>query len=79
MDLLGHTHIRQTLESLVLVWLHGDKSAEVPVILNRVLAKDRERREKRVESAVVHLKELGLTDEQTKRVIDALTLKKALA
>lgn len=79
MDLLGHTHVRRTLENLVLVWLHTDASSGSPLILNRVLTQDMERSQKRVASALVHLKRLGLTDEQTKRAVETLIITKTQA
>lgn len=77
MELLGHTHIRRTLENLVLVWLDSANSSGPPVILNRVLTQDKERSNKHVESALVHLKRLGLTDEQTRRLVETLKVANA--
>ena len=77
MDLLGHTLIRRILENLVLVWLDAEKSSGAPLILNRVLAQDKERSNKRIDSALSHLKHLGLTDEKTSRLLEALKIKRA--
>ena len=74
MELLGHTHIRRTLENLVLVWMNAATPSGVPVILNRVLAQDKERTNKRIDSAFGHLKQLGLTDEQTSRLLETLKI-----
>jgi len=40
-----------------------------PFILNRVLAQDKERTNKSIDSALGHLRQLGLTDEQTIRLL----------
>jgi hypothetical protein len=72
MDLLGHTHIRRMFENLVLVWLHSDASSGPPLILNRVLTRDMERSKKLTDAACAELRKLGLTDKQTKQVIQAL-------
>jgi hypothetical protein len=77
MDLLRHTLIWRILENLVLVWLDADKSFGPPLILNRVLARDKERSNKRIDSALSHLKHLGLTDEKTSRLLEALKIKRA--
>lgn len=72
MELLGHTHMRRILENLVLVWLHAEISSGPPIILNRVLEQDKERSNKRIDSALSSLKQLGLTDEQTSRLLETL-------
>jgi len=74
MDLLGHTHIRRMLENLVLVWLHVDATSGPPLVLNRVLTRDREGSKKRMDTVVAELKKLGLTDELTKQVIHAMMI-----
>ncbi len=76
MELLGHTHIRQVLENLVLVWLDAEKFGSA-LILNRVLEQDKERSNKHIESARGHLKQLGLTDEQTSRLLETLKVVRA--
>jgi hypothetical protein len=76
MDLLGHTHIRRILENLVLVWLDAGQPGS-PLILNRVLEQDKERSNKRIDSALGHLKQLGLTDEQTSRLLETLKIARA--
>jgi|SRR5438874_1845431 len=76
MELLGHTHIRRILENLVLVWLDAGQSGP-PLILNRVLEQDKERSNKRIDSALSHLKQLGLTDENTSHLLEALKIKRA--
>jgi hypothetical protein len=75
-DLLRHTLIRRILENLVLMWLDAEKSSGPPLILNRVLAQDKERSNKRIDSALSHLKHLGLTDEKTSRLLEALKIKR---
>jgi hypothetical protein len=65
-DLLVHTHIRRILENLVLVWLGAGKYGP-PLILNRVLERDKQRTNKHIDLALGHLKHLGLTDENTSR------------
>jgi hypothetical protein len=77
MELLGHTHIRRILENLVLVWLDAEKSFASPLVLNRVLAKDTERTNKHIDLALGHLKSLGLTDEQTSRLLETLKIARA--
>ncbi len=77
MELLGHTHIRRILENLVLVWLDAEKSSGSPLILNRVLERDKERSNKRIDSALSHLKQLGLTDENTSRLLETLKIARA--
>jgi len=74
MELLRHTHIRRTLENLVLALMHADNSSGLPLILNRVLAQDKQRTDKRIDSALGHLKQLGLTDEQTVRLLETLKI-----
>lgn len=75
-ELLGHTHVRRTLENLVLVWMNADNPSGLPLILNRVLTQDKERTNKRIDSALGHLKQLGLTDEQTSRLLETLRIKR---
>jgi hypothetical protein len=79
MDLLGRTHIRRMLENLILVLLQPNASSDRPVILNRVFTQDMERSKRRVDDAVVALKELGLTDEQIKRVVQDVQVRKSKA
>lgn len=74
MELLGHTHIRRILENLVLVWLDAETSSGSPLIFNRVLAQDKERANKHIDLALSHLKPLGLTDEQTSRLLHTLKI-----
>ena len=76
MELLGHTHIRLILENLVLVWLGAGKSGP-PLILNRVLERDKQRTNKHIDLALGHLKHLGLTDENTSRLLKALKIERA--
>jgi hypothetical protein len=73
-ELLGHTHIRRMLENLVLVLLDAQYPSGPPVILNRILEQDKKRSNKRIDSALGHLKQLGLTDEQTVRLLDTLKI-----
>jgi len=75
-DLLGHTHIRRILENLVLVWLGAGQSGP-PLILNRVLERDKQRTNKHIDLALGHLKHLGLTDENTSRLLKALKIERA--
>ncbi len=77
MELLGHTHIRRFLENLVLVWLDAGISSGSPLILNRVLEQDKGRTNKHIDSARSHLKQLGLTDEQTSRLLEMLKVARA--
>ena len=77
MELLGHAHIRRILENLVLVFLDAGKSPGPPVILNRVLEQDKERSNKHIDLARGHLKHLGLTDEQTSRLLETLKIARA--
>jgi len=77
MELLGHTHIRRILENLVLVWLDAEISSGPPIILNRVLEQDKERSNRRIDSALSSLKQLGLTDEQTGRLLEKLKITQA--
>lgn len=79
MDLLGPTHVRRTFENLLLVWLHADVPSGPPLILNRVFAQDMERSKNRAEAALAALKKLGLTDEETKHLVEALKVTKARA
>jgi hypothetical protein len=74
MELLGHTHVRRALENLVLVWMNADTQTVLPLILNRVLAQDKERNHKRIDSALSHLKQLGVTEEQTSRLLETLKI-----
>ncbi len=76
MELLGHTHIRRMLENLVLVLMDGEKSGS-PLVLNRVLAQDKERTNRHIDLALSHLKPLGLTDEQTSRLLATLKIARA--
>jgi len=76
MELLGHTHIRRILENLALVWLDTGKSGS-PLILNRVLEQDKQRTNKHIDLALSHLKHLGLTDEKTSRLLEALKIERA--
>jgi hypothetical protein len=76
MELLGHTHIRRILENLALVWLDTGKSGS-PLILNRVLEQDKQRTNKHIDLALSHLKHLGLTDEKTTRLLEALKIERA--
>jgi hypothetical protein len=69
--------IRRTLENLVLVWTDADKLSSSPLTLNRMLAQDKERTNKRIDSAMGHLKQLGLTDEQTIRLLETLKVSRA--
>ncbi len=77
MELLGHTHIRRILENLVLVWLDAGKSSGPPLILNRVLERDKQRTNKHIDLALGHLKHLGLTDENTSRLLKTLKIERA--
>ena len=77
LELLGHTHVRQVLENLILVWMDAEKSSGSTLILNRVLTRDRERTNKRIDLALSHLKSLGLTDEQTSRLLQTLKIARA--
>jgi hypothetical protein len=79
MDRLGHTHVRQLLENFIVGTLQNDNEGELPIILNRVLTKDRERQKKQIDLAMSALSKLGLTPDQTKQLIDAVKTKKAAA
>lgn len=74
MELLRHTHIRRTLENLVLVWLSVGQPSSASLILNRVLAQDKQRTSKQIDAALGSLKQLGLTDEQTARLLETLRI-----
>ncbi len=76
-ELLGHTHIRRMLENLVLVLLDAQYPSGPPVILNRILEQDKKRSNKRIDSALSHLKQLGLTNEQTVRLLETLKIRRA--
>lgn len=79
MDLLGYTHVRQLLENFIVGTLQNDNEGELPIILNRVLTKDRERREKKIDLAVSALNKLGLTPAQSMQLIERVKIKKAAA
>lgn len=66
----------ESLRISVLMWLDAEKSSGPPLILNPVLAQDKERSNKRIDSALSHLKHLGLTDEKTSRLLEALKVKR---
>lgn len=75
-ELLGHTHIRRMLENLVLVLLDAQYPSGPPVILNRILEQDKKRSNKRIDSALSNLKQLGLTKEQTVRLLETLKIRR---
>jgi hypothetical protein len=75
MDLLGHTHVRRTLENLVLVWMNAENPSGLPVILNRVLEQDKARNKKRMDEALLALKHLGVNDAQA--LLDKLKIARA--
>jgi len=77
MELLGHTHIRRMLENLALVWLDAVELPGSPLILNRVLEQDKDRTNKHIDSARSHLKQLGLTDEETSRLLEKFKVVRA--
>jgi len=77
MSLLGRTHIRRMLENLILVLLQADGAAGPPLILNRVFTQDMERSKRRVDDAVNTLKATGLTEEQIRRVVEDLLIRKS--
>lgn len=79
MDLLGHTHVRQLLENFIVGTLHSDREGELPIILNRMLTNDRERRKKQIDLAMSALSRLGLTPAQTLQFVEAVKIKKAAA
>jgi hypothetical protein len=76
MSLLGHAHVRRMLENLVLVVSHSGTPQGPPMILNRILTQDMERMAKNTDAMISQLRKLGLTEDQGKKVIDALRIAK---